>query len=150
MKGASCAQSVLAGNCWRCGLSRQTAMKIAAPFGAGVGRMRHICGALSGILMVAGLKYGSDEISKEEKARVYKMARTIAKRFKDRNGSIICAELLGLDMSGTDIFSTDESSEPSVRDARYYAARPCAKIIASADEIISDFVRSGEFEKKNP
>ena len=147
-KGASCAQSVLAGNCALCGLSRQTALKIAAPFGAGVGRMRHICGALSGALMVAGLKYATAEISKEEKARIYKMTRIIAKRFKEKNGSIICADLLGLDISGKDMFSLDDSAEPSDRNSSYYASRPCLKIIASAAELREEFVKSGEFEKE--
>ncbi len=135
LEGRGCAQSVLASCAERVGLDGKTALKISAPFGGGVGRMRHICGALSGALMAAGLRFADEDASKEKKEKIYALTRKIADEFKSRNGSIMCAEILA--SSGAD---TDSSHVPQERTKEYYAARECClKAVRSAEEIVDTF-----------
>ena len=81
------------------GLDRDTAMKIAAGFGAGMGRMAQTCGAVTGAYMVIGLKYGAASGDREAKEKTYRLVREFAEKFKAKNGSVVCRELLGCDIS---------------------------------------------------
>ena len=100
-KGFNCSQAVLSVYAEEFGLCRETALKIACGFGGGMGRMALTCGAVTGAFMVIGLKYGNvDANEKEIKEKTYGLVREFARRFEKRNGSSICRELLGCDISG--------------------------------------------------
>ena len=92
--GHNCSQAVLGVFCEELGLDFETAMKIASSFGGGMGRMREVCGAVSGMFMAAGLAFSSGDDSAVNKGKHYKRIQELAQRFKDKNGSIICRELL--------------------------------------------------------
>jgi len=81
------------------GLDRELALRVAGAFGGGMARMGETCGAVTGALMVIGLKYGMTQ-AKDEQARdkTYKLAQELATRFKERHGSMVCRELLGYDL----------------------------------------------------
>lgn len=131
--GYNCSQSVVGVFCEEFGLDFETAMKISSSFGGGMGRMREVCGAVSGMFMAAGLAFSSSLPSHSEKAAHYKRIQELAKRFKDKNGSIICRELLkGVENSN--------SPEPSERNEEYYKKRPCADLVADAVGIFEEYL----------
>lgn len=95
--GYNCAQAVLLAFSDELKIDEKTLALISSSFGGGMGRMREVCGAVSGMFMVAGLKYGySDPSAKQEKAELYALVQKLAAGFKEKNGSIICKELLGV------------------------------------------------------
>ena len=95
----NCAQAVFSVFSEKYGLPRETALKIAAPFGSGM-RSGEVCGAVSGALMVIGLKAGpASAEDKESKSRCYAETEEFLRRFRAQNGSILCRELLGCDLS---------------------------------------------------
>ena len=131
--GYNCSQSVLGVFCEELGMDFDTAMKISAPFGGGMGRMREVCGTVSGMFMVAGLMFGSRDAS--AKAEIYKKVQDLAAKFKEQNGSIICRELLaGVENSTSPI--------PSERTESYYKKRPCVELVGDAVEIFENYVNS--------
>jgi len=102
-KGFNCSQAVLSVYAEEFGLCRETALKIACGFGGGMGRMALTCGAVTGAFMVIGLKYGNvDANEKEIKEKTYGLVKEFARRFEKRNGSSVCRELLGCDISEPD------------------------------------------------
>lgn len=126
--GYNCAQSVFLAYAKDYGFDDEVALKLASSFGGGMGRMREVCGAVSAMFMLAGLKYGyTDNNNDELKAKHYKLIQKMAKEFKKKNGTIICRELLGLDC--------DDNPIPSKRTEQYYSERPCEKFIQDACEI---------------
>lgn len=131
-EGYNCAQAVFSTYADCFGMDRETALKMSSAMGAGVGRMREVCGAVSSMAMLAGLKEGNadpqDEAAKEH---IYALVRKMSARFKEEYGTVICRELLGLD-------SVEESAKPSIRTPEFYETRPCAKIIACAARIIEE------------
>ncbi|MBR4890656.1 MAG: C_GCAxxG_C_C family protein [Clostridia bacterium] len=120
MQGKNCSQAVFVAFAPDLGLTEEMALSISIGLGGGVGRMREVCGAVSGSAMLVGLKY--PELSKTE---VYEKVRAIADEFKKTNHSIVCKELLGLTKPET-------SSVPEARTQEYYQKRPCAKIVEDA------------------
>jgi len=98
-EGFNCAQAVLSVYAEHLGLDRETALKLAAGFGGGMGRMASMCGAVTGAFMVLGLQYGGTTTDREAKEAIYARVREFADRFKARNGSLVCRELLGCDIS---------------------------------------------------
>ncbi|WP_041082379.1 C-GCAxxG-C-C family protein [Thermotoga profunda] len=96
-KGFSCSQSVFAAYAPIFGIDEKTALKISSAFGGGMSRLAHVCGAVSGAFMIIGLKAGGED--KESKERTYLFAREFAEQFKSLNGSIMCKDLLGYDIS---------------------------------------------------
>lgn len=95
--GCSCSQAVLLAYAEDFGLDHDTAMKISVALGGGVGRMRETCGAVTGMALVAGLKYGNtDPSDAASKSKALVAAGKLAEKFKEANGSIVCKELLGL------------------------------------------------------
>lgn len=120
MQGKNCSQAVFVAFATDLGLTEEMALSISIGLGGGVGRMREVCGAISGSAMVVGLKY--PELSKAE---VYEKVRLIADEFKKTNPSIVCKELLGLSKPET-------SSVPEARTQEYYQKRPCVKIVEDA------------------
>ena len=134
-EGYNCSQAVFGAFAEEYGFDRETALKLASSFGAGMGRMREICGAFSGILMVCGLETGSaDGSDQERKAANYREVQRLAALFKERNGSLQCAQLLGLDKQQVQ----QETIEPAERTAEYYKKRPCADIIRHAALLIEE------------
>lgn len=132
-EGYNCSQSVLGAFCEELGMDFDTAMRLASSFGGGMGRMREVCGAVSGMLMVLGLKCGySDPKAFEEKTEHYKRVQECAEKFREKNGSIVCRELLGLDLKKNEV----DSYVPEARTRSYYKKRPCAEIIGCAAEIL--------------
>ncbi|MBQ0029276.1 MAG: C_GCAxxG_C_C family protein [Bacteroidales bacterium] len=137
MQGYGCSQSVVAAFADLYGVDDQTAKRMAAGFGGGVGRMRMMCGAVSGLVMLAGLDCGQTEGSdKEGKAACYKVVQDLLATFKERNGSVICAELLG--MNGCKVVT--DTNIPDERNAEYYKKRPCAKKVESAARIFAEYL----------
>lgn len=126
LSGANCAQAVFAAFYDVVGLDEELCLKLSSTFGGGVGRLREVCGAVSGMLMVAGAVKGYGRHDDEKKAAVYKLVQDMAARFKDEHGSIICRELLNL--------SPLEKPDyrPTKRDESFYKTRPCLKYIESA------------------
>lgn len=143
MQGYGCCQSVVAAFADLYGLSDKQAKLIAAGFGGGVGRMRMMCGAVSGMVILAGLSDGQTRgDDREGKAHCYKIVQDLLSQSKAENGSIICSELLGL--SGevpTGNFMPDE------RNAEYYRKRPCAAKVESAARIFAHYLE--ERNRKN-
>lgn len=137
MQGYGCSQSVVAAFADLYGVDDQTAKRMAAGFGGGVGRMRMMCGAVSGLVIMAGLDCGQTEGSdKEGKAACYKVVQDLLATFKERNGSVICAELLG--MNGCKVVT--DTNIPDERNAEYYKKRPCAKKVESAARIFAEYL----------
>lgn len=127
-KGYNCAQSVFCTFCEDCGIDFETGLKLASSFGGGMGRLREVCGAVSAMFMIAGLKYGYISNSDDEKkAAHYKLIQDLAEEFKKENNSIICRELLKMDADGY---------IPEKRTSKYYTSRPCKELVASAAKII--------------
>ena len=133
LSGMNCAQAVLCAFADRCGLDRDTAMKLASGFGGGIARQREVCGAISGICMAADLIRGPGESAyKTAKDEHYAFIRCLCDAFRDETGSIVCRELLGLG---------PKQSDPPVSEARtaaYYRKRPCAELVALAAKILSE------------
>jgi len=137
--GYNCSQAVLGVFCEELGLDFDTAMKIASSFGGGMGRMREVCGTVSGMFMAAGLAYSSTDSSAENKSNQYKIVQELAKRFKDKNGSIICRELLQGVESST-------SPTPSERTETYYKKRPCIELVGDSVEILEEYLKETELQ----
>ncbi len=136
LRGYGCAQAVLLAFSDLTGLDQQTAARLASSFGGGMGRMREVCGTVSGALMAAGLILGYDDpADKQGKMVHYARVRDFADRFRQRNGagSIICRELL----SG--VPHTD-GGQPEERSPEYYSKRPCPELCALAAEILGEML----------
>lgn len=128
--GCNCSQAVLVAFAEDCGLDKKTAMRLSSSFGAGMGRMREVCGAVSGMFMVAGLLSGYEATDdKSKKDEHYKFIQQLATEFKEQHSTIICKDLLG-----TLGKSTSPVSE--ARTPEYYKARPCVRFVITAAEIL--------------
>ena len=137
MSGYGCSQGVVAAFADLYGLDETMAKRIAAGFGGGVGRMRMMCGTVSGLVILAGLDCGQTEgDDREGKAACYKVVQELLETFKQRNGSIICAELLGL--NGCPVVKT--TYVPDERNAEYYKKRPCAQKVEIAARIFAEYL----------
>ena len=139
MAGYGCCQSVVAAFADLYGLDELQAKKIAAGFGGGVGRLRMMCGAVSGIVMLVGLDCGQTEGSdRDGKSACYKVVQQLLAQSEAENGSLICAEILGL--KGHE--KAHSSYVASPRTAEYYKQRPCAAKVESAARIFANYLRS--------
>lgn len=127
--GFNCSQSVVVAFADMYGFTEEQALHMSASFGGGIGRMRMTCGAACGLFMLAGLEKcaleGKDRASKAEN---YALVQQLAEEFKKRNGTLVCAELLGLK-------KPEGSSMPEERTAQYYAKRPCPRMVETAARI---------------
>ena len=133
-QGYNCSQSVFAAFADVVGMSVEEAAQLASPFGAGFGKLREVCGAVSGMTMLAGkLKGYSDPKAREEKIELYKLIQKMCAEFEEKEGSIICRELLGLE-KGEDL------GEPAVRTEEYYRSRPCVGACRTAAEIAEKYL----------
>lgn len=136
MNGYNCSQAVLLAFCEDFELEKETALKISEPFGGGMGRMREVCGTVTGMFMVLGLAMGnSDAKDGSTKKNVYKSVQELAAKFKEDNGSIICRELLGFQKNNK------ESYVPSERTNEYYKKRPCPELCKYAADILEEYLK---------
>lgn len=139
MQGYGCCQSVVAAFSDLYGLDETMAKRIAAGFGGGVGRMRMMCGAVSGIVMLVGLDCGQTEGSdREGKSACYKIVQDLLAQSKAENGSLICAEILGI--QGHEKALSSYVASP--RTAEYYKTRPCAAKVESAARIFANYLKN--------
>lgn len=129
-KGFNCSQAVFAACADIYGIEDEAlALRLAASFGGGIGRMRQTCGAACGMFMLAGLENGSAiEGDAEGKKQNYALVQSLAEKFKQENGSLICSELLG-------IAPKPQDPAPEARTEAYYRKRPCVEMVASAVRI---------------
>ena len=137
MQGYGCCQSVVAAFADLYGMDDLTAKRVGAGFGGGVGRLRMMCGAVSGLVILAGLDCGQTEgADREGKSACYKVVQELLARFKEQNGSVVCAELLGL--KGYE--KAHSSYVASERTAEYYKTRPCAAKVECAARIFAEYL----------
>ena len=135
-EGFNCSQSVVAAFADKYGFTREQALKMSASFGGGIGRMRETCGAACGLFMLVGLETGATEgADREGKAANYALVQELAEEFKQRNGALRCADLLGLSKKEPVV------STPEARTDQYYAKRPCVKMVEEAARIWYEYLQ---------
>lgn len=134
--GYSCAQAVVKAFADVTGFDGEVAMRLCSSFGGGMGRLREVCGAVSGMFIVEGLLEGyfdpTEQDAQAQKAAHYARIQELARRFKERNASIVCREILGARAS--------TNPTPEARTPEYYKSRPCAKMCGDAAEILESFL----------
>ena len=134
-EGFNCSQAVVGAFADKYGFTREQALKMSASFGGGIGRMRETCGAACGLFMLAGLETGCTEGSNSSgKAANYALVQELAEEFKQRNGALRCADLLGLSKKEPVV------STPEARTNQYYAKRPCVKMVEEAARIWCEYL----------
>ena len=132
MEGYNCAQAVAVAFCDVTGLEPDFTAKISSGFGGGMGRLREVCGAVSGMFMVLSHLYGYDDPKADgEKKQLYARVQDLGNKFRALNGSIICRELLD---------NPPSDPNPSPRTAEYYAQRPCVRMVMTAATLLDEFI----------
>ena len=140
LNGYNCAQAMLVAYCDVTGLTPEFSAKLASSFGGGMGRMREVCGAVSGMLMVAGLIYGYDTPGDDTvKMEHYKLVQHLAGKFREEAGSIVCREILK---------NPPSDPNPTPRTAEFYAKRPCARLLVLAAQILDEYLSENPPEGK--
>lgn len=134
LQGYNCAQSVFAAFCDITHLSQEYALKLSSSFGGGIGRLREVCGAVSGVEMVLGVLLGYSSCdNKEEKTAHYERVRLLANRFRDEYGTYICRELLGPEADSS-------SPVPTDRNAEFFQKRQCLAYVGYAARMMDEFL----------
>ena len=139
LSGSNCAQAIVVAFCDVTGMEESLAAKFSSSFGGGMGRLREVCGAVSGMLMVAGLLYGYEDPGEDDcnKKAHYQMVQYLAGRFREEVGSIVCREILK---------NPPSDPNPSPRTAEYYKTRPCAKMVMTAARILDEYIAEHPIE----
>lgn len=138
--GYNCAQAVVMAFSDIMSLDEVGAARIAAPFGGGMGRMREVCGAVSGMTMVAGaISPATDPKNMVERKNNYALVQHFAAMFREQNGDIVCRRLLSLEPREENA----ETAMPSQRTAEYYKKRPCVEYVAAAARIVATYLATG-------
>lgn len=136
-RGCNCSQAVFAAFSDLTGFDVETSLKLSCGFGGGVSRLREICGALSGMIMALDMLYGYCDISDPQlKSNHYRVVQELCGRFREKAGSILCRDLLGLK-------GPSEPYSPP-RDENFYRSRPCAYLIGLAADILDDYIAERE------
>ena len=134
--GCNCAQAVFCAFDDLMGIERETALKLSSSMGGGMGRLREVCGAVSGMFLVAGVLYGySDLEDSKAKSDHYKRIRTLAARFNELYPSIVCRDILGAE--------AEKGGEPAVRDSKYKHERPCYFCVEDAARLTAQMIAEG-------
>lgn len=134
-EGYNCSQSVALAFADLLGMEEKQLARMVSGFGGGMGRLREVCGSVSGMFFVLGGLYGyADPKAKEEKAELYAQVQELAKQFEEENGSIVCRDLLGLS-------EKREKPVPEARTDEYYKKRPCKELVGRAAEIMEQFIK---------
>lgn len=137
LQGYNCAQAVVGAFCEDYGYDMQTATKLVSGFGGGMGRLREVCGAVSGMFFVLNMVYGyNDPKADAEKKALYSRIQQLAHSFEEENGSIICKELLGLTHRST--------PTPDKRNEAYYKKRPCAELVKFAADLLCEYLENNK------
>ena len=132
LSGYNCAQAVAAAFSEELGLTESQAARMVSAFGGGMGRLREVCGAVSGMLFVLSSLYGYDTPGDDESKKVlYGQVQELAAQFREMNGTIICRELLD---------NPPSDPNPTPRTAEFYAVRPCARFVLTAGELMERFL----------
>ena len=134
-QGYNCSQCIALAFAQEMGLTREQALKISSGFGGGVGRMREVCGAFSGMVLVLGAIYGNTDPA--GKSALYAEVQALAEQYRSRNGggSIVCRELLGLKQA--------EGSPVAIpRTGDYYRKRPCPQLIRLAGDLMEEYINA--------
>lgn len=133
MQGFNCSQSVAAAFSEELGLPEKTVLRMTAGFGAGMGRLREVCGAFSGAIFVLSCLYGSADPS--QKSQLYARVQELSGQYRSQNGgnSIVCRELLGLSRA-------EGSPQASDRTEEYYRKRPCPQLVRLSADLLSDYL----------
>ena len=135
LEGYNCAQAVVLAYEEFFDESPETLAQLVSAFGGGMGRLREVCGSVSGMFFVLSKLYGyADPKEKDGKMDLYARVQELAKRFRERNGSIVCRELLGLSEKVS-------APVPEERTPEYYKKRPCPDIIADAADILEEYLK---------
>ena len=133
-EGYNCSQAVVGAFSDKLSLDKETLMKLSSSFGGGMGRLREVCGAVSGMFVVLGLIKGYNSPDDNDgKKEHYNNIQALAKKFEEENGSIICRELLGLSVK-------KEEPIPEKRTEEYYKKRPCVEMVKSAVAILEKII----------
>lgn len=133
VNGYNCAQAIAVAFCDEIGMSKEQAAKMASSFGGGMGRLREVCGAVSGMLLVAGILYGYETPGDDvQKKAHYTRVQELAGAFRQQVGSIVCREILK---------NPPSDPTPSPRTEAYYRERPCARMVYTAAQILDDYIR---------
>ena len=134
-KGYNCSQSIVLAFADMLPMDEKTLLKMACSFGGGMGRLREVCGSVSGMFIIAGLLYGYDGPETGDiKAEHYARIQELAHKFEEKHGSIVCRNLLGLNVE-------HDVPTPEVRTNEYYKKRPCTEIIGDATEILEQYIK---------
>ena len=136
-EGYNCAQSVFAAFHEEMGMDEKEALRLSSAFGGGMGRLREVCGAVSGMFMVLGALYGYDDAKNDEaKKLLYTRVQNFANEFKSEYGTIICRELIGAEGA--------QKPTPTPRNPEFYEKRPCTAFVVSAARIMSEFIEENK------
>lgn len=135
-KGYNCAQAVLLAFADMTDIDEESLLRLGLPFGGGMGRMRLTCGTVTGMIAALGLITGTAALDSKAKNEQYAAVQELVRRFREKNGSIICEELL----SGKGV-ATDVSPVAETRTERYYKKRPCADLCLDAAEILEEYLK---------
>ncbi|SKC02753.1 C_GCAxxG_C_C family probable redox protein [Lachnospiraceae bacterium] len=134
-KGYNCSQALVKTFMDMIPADEKTMMSLASSFGGGMGRLREVCGSVTGMFMVAGILYGYDgPETGDVKADHYAGIQELAHKFEEEHGSIICREMLGLSVK-------HDVSTPEARTEEYYKKRPCAEIVGDAAELLEQYIK---------
>lgn len=135
MKGYNCSQSIVLAFADMLPIDEKTLSKMSSSFGGGMGRLREVCGSVTGMFMVAGFLYGYEgPETGQVKADHYARIQELARRFEEKHGTIVCREMLGLSVK-------HDVPVPEARTTEYYKKRPCPEIIGDAAEILEQYVK---------
>ena len=139
LDGYNCAQAVAVAFSDVTGLDKDFSARMASSFGGGIGRLREVCGAVSGMVMVAGILYGYDGNSEESaKKEHYTLVQTLANQFKEEVGSIICRDILK---------NPPSDPNPTPRTAEFYKQRPCTRMVMVAAKILDEYIHEHPISK---
>ena len=136
----NCAQAVAMSFCDLTGLDEKTTARMVSAFGGGMGRLREVCGAVSGMFFVLSYLYGYDSPDDVTKKDLYCAVQELADKFRQANGSIVCREILK---------NPPTDPTPSPRTEEYYKLRPCARMVLTAATLMEEFIATHPLEKEN-
>ena len=141
LSGSNCTQAVTVAFCDVTGLEPELAAKMASSFGGGMGRMREVCGAVSGMFMVLGLLYGYTDPGEKDanKKAHYQDVQALAAKFREEVGSIVCREILK---------NPPSDPNPTPRTAEFYKVRPCARMVMTAARILDEYIEAHPLDSK--
>ncbi len=141
LAGSNCSQAVVLAFQDVIGLDAAAAARLSSPFGGGMGRMREVCGAVSGMLMVLGLLYGYEDPGEKDirKKQLYQEVQALAGQFREETGSIICREILK---------NPSADPNPTPRTAEFYKVRPCARMVMTAARLLDGFIAAHPLEAR--